>query len=384
MYNTNNNFAYYHLLNIEALQFLSYNFIGDNMNNINDIKVILKKYIKTRLLLIILIITASIILPYTDNIYNTVFELFDNEHYLNIAKNGYQHNYEYAFFPLTAIIIKFFGKIGFIIINQLCVIASGYLLYLLSKNTFKTKNHYFATTLWFISPIAIFTCMFYSEALFIFLTLLAYYLYKNQKHYFSLGIVLGLSVLTRNLGSMLFFTIFIFMFIKMLRKKEKFRNILITYIPATIISCLYPIYLYLKTNNPLYFIDVQFDYWWRVNTNIFKIMFDSFKLLLSNPNIFFVFNFLLTFALIGYIIYLIFKGKKQKNYYDMYLYMLLTIISICSTIRGNPDATASFYRYIYGCFPIYFLIPHKKWCYNTQIFLSTCITIIFLAGIYFY
>lgn len=356
----------------------------NNTNNKIAIKKVLNIYIKTRLVLILLMILASFILPKINTLYDNIFELFDNEHYLTIAKNGYQFNYQYAFFPLTSILIKYLGKIGFILINQLCTIASGYLLYLISKNIFNHKAPYFASVLWFISPISLFTCMFYSESLFIFLTLISYYLYKNKKYYFTLGITLGLSVLTRNLGSMLFFTIFIFMFIDWLKKKEKFKNIIITFIPASIISCLYPIYLYIKTNNIFYFINVQFDYWGRIKTNIFTILFDSIKLLFKNPHILYIFNFILTFALIGLVVYFIVKNIKNKNYYDIYLYMILTIITICSSIRGTADATTSFYRYLYGCFPIYFILPQKKECITTHILLSTFISIIFLLGIYFF
>ena len=357
------------------------------MSTINknmSIKKIFAIYIKTRLVLLTLMIFASFILPSTSALYKTIFELFDNEHYLNIAKNAYQFNYQYAFFPLTAILIKILSPPGFIIINQLFVFLTGYLLYLLSKNIFQAKNPYFASLLWLVSPISVFTGLFYSEALFVFLTLLAYYLYKNKKHYFALGVILGLSTLTRSLGSMLFTTIFIFMVLNMFKKKEKFKNILITYIPATIISCLYPIYLFVKIGNPLYFVSVQFDYWSRISTNVFTIFFDSFKVLLKIPNLFYIFNFGLTFILIGYIIYSIIKHRRNKNYYDLYLYITLTIISICSTIRGTGDPTTSFYRYLYGCFPIYFILPQNKPCLYTHIILSTFITISFLLGLYFF
>ena len=302
---------------------------------------ILKIFLCTRLILILLMIIANYLLPHTTTLYNSVFGLFDNEHYLNIAKYGYLHNMEFAFFPLTPLLIRVLSKWGFIIINHIITFATGYLLYLLSKNIFKKEDTLFPTILWFISPISIFTCMFYSEGLFVFLTVLAYYLYKTKKNYLLLGITLGLSVLTRSLGSMLFFTIFIFMLISVFKKKEKFKNIIITYVPATIISCLYPIYLYTKTGNLFYFVDVQFEFWLRKKTTIVTIFFDSLKALLKNPNILFVINFGLTFAIIGLIIYLIWKNRKNNTYYDLILYTTLTIISICSTIRTTADATTS-------------------------------------------
>ncbi len=216
-------------------------------------KDIFKFYLITRIFLVILMIIANKLLPNLNTQYSNVLGLFDNEHYLSIAMNGYNNDFLYAFFPLTPLLIRYLGKIGAIIVNQLCVLLSGYLFYLLSKEYYNDKKPLFSSILWFLSPVSIFTCMFYSESLFIFLTLFAFYIYKKKKNYLFLGIILGLSVLARSLGSMLFFSIFICMFINFIKKKEKFKNILITFIPATIISCLYPLYLYVQTGNPLYF-----------------------------------------------------------------------------------------------------------------------------------
>ena len=238
--------------------------------------------------------------------------------------------------------------------------------------------------LFFISPISIFTCMFYTVGLFLFLTIFAFYLYKCKKNYLILGITLGLSVMTRSLGSMLFFSIFIFMFIDVIKKKERFSNILITYIPATIISCLYPIYLYMETGDLLYFTEVQFLYWNRVSTNIFMILIDSFRYLNMNFNFLYGLNYVLTAGLVIYIIYVIIKNWCDKKYYEIYLYMIFSLIAICSTIRHTGDAVTSYYRYIFGCFPIYFMILPKQKNLFVILFLTIFITMGFLMGVYFY
>ena len=349
------------------------------------LKRILKMFLITRIVLVIFLIVSEIFLSNFDiSIYKHVFDLYDNEHYLNIANNGYMYMHEFAFFPLTPLLIRYLGKIGFLVLNQICVFFSGYILYLLSKNIYEKEDYYWVTFLFFISPISVFTCMFYSEALFIFLTLLAFYLYKCKKKYFLLGIVLGLSVLNRSLGSMLFFTIFIFMFVNFIKKKEKFRNILITYIPATIISCLYPIYLYIRTGDLLYFMTVQYEYWWRVSTNIFTILFDAFKYTFKGPGVANVLDCFIVFGLIFYIFYYIFKHRKEKKYYEIYLYIIFSIIAICSTIRNNGFAVASFYRYLFGCFPIYFMFKKNYMTYSLMLLYSFFITILFLLGIYFF
>jgi len=353
--------------------------------NKNVLKNILKMFMITRIILVIFLIFSEIFLSnYDISVYKHVFDLFDNKHYLNIADNGYTHMYELAFFPLTPLLIRYFGKIGFLFLNQLCVFFSGYLFYLISKHIFEKENNYWVTLLYFISPISVFTCMFYSEALFIFLTLLAFYLYKNTKKYFSLGIVLGLSVLTRSLGSMEFFTIFIFMFFNFIKNNEKLKNILITFATATIISCLYPIYLYIKTGDFLYFMTVQYEYWERVSTNIFIIFFDVFRLTFKTPAFIHILDFFVVFGLIIYIFYFIFKHRNEKKYYEIFLYIFFSILVICSTIRNSATAISSFYRYLFGCFPIYFMFKKNYLTFSLFLLYTFFISIVFLLGIHFY
>lgn len=356
------------------------------MNNEDkkNLKKLLIMYLTSRLGLIILMIVCSFIIHHTNPFYDNIFLLFDNQHYLNIAILGYKKKFEYAFFPFVPLLIRYLGKIPFLIINQLCTFGTGFLLYKLSKKYFNKKNPLFASLLWFLSPIGIFTMMFYTEAIFIFLTILAYYLYKEKKHYLLLGIILGLSVCTRSFGALLFFTIFIFMTINVVKKNEKFKNILITFFSATILSCLYPIFLYTKTKNFLYFTKVQFDYWERTNTNIFTIFFDSIKYLVQEPLFLYVINFILTFSLIGFIIYKIIKNRKDKIYWDMYLYTILTILLMTSTIRNYADSTTSFYRYMFACFPIYFFFKNKYMSIYIITGLTFVISLIYLCGFYFF
>ena len=310
--------------------------------------------------------------------------MYDNEHYLNIATNGYTYMHELAFFPLTSLLIRCLGRIGFLLLNHICVFFSGFLFYLISKNIYQKEDNYWASILYFISPLSIFTCMFYSEAVFVFLTLLAFYLYKIKKKYLLLGITLGLSVLNRSLGSMLFFTIFIFMFINFIKKREQFKNVLICYVPATIISCMYPIYLYIKTGNLFYFITAQYEHWGRIRTNIFTILFDVFKLVFKKPSFIYVVEYIVVFGLIIYVFYFIFKHKNEKKYYEIFIYIIFSVIAICSTIRNNFQAIASFYRYLFACFPIYFMFRKNFVNFSLILLYSFFVTIVFLLGIYFF
>lgn len=342
-------------------------------------------YLISRICLILVMFLAEIIISNTDNtIYDDVLLLFDNYHYLNIANDGYVFEYLYAFFPLTPLLIRYLGKAGFLILNQILVFGASYLLYLISRDVFKKENPFYASLLFLISPIAIFTCMYYSEALFIFLTILAFYLYKTKKSYLWFGITLGLSVCTRSPGSLLFFALFVFMFIDFIKKKEKFKNILISYVPATIISCLYPIYLFIKTGNPLYFVDVQFEYWAKISTNIFTVFIDAAKIIFNDFYLICFLDYLLVLGLFIFIITYIIKHRKDRNYWELFLYFAFTLVAISSTIKKDPSTVASFYRYIFCCFPIYLIIKEKDFNTILMVAITGTVSFMFLLGIHFY
>ena len=140
------------------------------------------------------------------------------------------------------------------------------------------------------------------------------------------GLVLGLGVSCRSITSILFFILFIFMIIK----KEKVKNILLTYVPATIISCLYPIYLQIKTNHWDTFITVQYEYWDAEKSNLFRTIYLDIKYFLENDfyekylvSLTYIFLFLLILALL--------KFKNLDN--ELILYSIISIFIIFSVCK---------------------------------------------------
>ena len=155
-------------------------------------------------------------------------------------------------------------------------------------------------------------------------------------------------------------------------------------IPATIISCLYPIFLFFKTGNPLYFVDVQFEYWEKTGTNIFMIFIDAGKYLFSDFNISCFIDYLLVLFLFIYIFIFMIKNRKEKKYWGMFLYFIFTLIAISSTIKEDPSAVSSIYRYIFCCFPLYFMIKERNINILFLIAITGFVSFMFLLGIHFY
>lgn len=173
-------------------------------------------------------------------------------------------------------------------------------------------------------------------------------------------------------------------------KKHKFKYILITYIPATIISCLYPIYLQLKVGSWRYFIDVQYEYWGRVKGNFFEVIAFDIRRLLETTNFEVFCMIVLTFISLIVVLILITSDlmkNKLKNL-DLILILLVSLITMFSTYRdiGISAGSTSFFRYIYALVPMYLLIddktdkPIKKILLILSILLFAFITFMFLGN----
>jgi Gpi18-like mannosyltransferase len=314
----------------------------------------------------------------------SVYLQFDGQHYLNIAVDGYTHKYQYAFFPLFPLIIRFFGFfgvpiLGTILLNHVLTILIAYLLYYIGLTVMKKSAEESLTIslLWIFSPIAIATCTMYSEAMFVFLTVLSYYLYKRNR-YIGSGILIGLSIAIRSLGSALFFSIFIVMIIELFKDRDwkGIPKILKLFIPATGIALLYPLYQYIKLGNWHYFLDVQFLYWGRMHTNIIETIFRD----ISNFDEMYIL-FVFTYLALAICLYIVYNAIKTKEDPVLIIYMLVSILLIFSTSRElDAVSSASFYRYLFGCSAAYLLVNR-----NLNLKLITILTTILciLAIIFF-
>ena len=353
------------------------------MNKKEIFKKILKYYLFSRIFLIFLMIVDNYLLGTKYPQIPSIFYVWDGEHYLTIAKDGYIFDYLYAFFPTIPLLIRYLGKILFLILNQVCVVSTCYTLYLIGAKHLKLKNPLSPVLFFLLSPIAITTMLFYTEAIFLFLTTLTYYLYKEKKHFLIIGLLLGLCSTIRSTGSILFFSLFIIMVIDWIKKRVKLKNIIITYIPATIISCTYPIYLYFTTGNPFKFIEVQ-EHWLKKSSNIIRLLYDVIVQTINEFGILWTVNSVLTLILMGYLIKYVIKNRKEKTYHDFYIYILMTIFVISFTIKGNGDPLTSYYRYLFACFPIYFMFQDKFKNYIIMGSITILITNFFLMSSYFF
>lgn len=330
-----------------------------------DIKQLFFIFLGVRIMFVIFqIISMNVI---RDNVFSSIYTFMDSSNYLHIAEYGYDEEKYYAFFPLIPILIRILGLYGVVVLNNALAFASSYLMYKMFGKQ--------SSILFLISPIQIYCYVAYTESLFIFLTLLCYYLYKKEK-WIGCGICLGLGVCTRSLAAMLFFGMFIVMaydWIKEIRDASQkqlskqniikpLRPIMATYIPATILSCLYPLYLQIKAGSWKIFVTAAYD-WWNVSpSNLFKTIHLDLKSF-AYQDLYGKYLISLSFITLAMLCMVFVKYKEIDM--ALVLYSLFTILSMYSSTKNLaldaplPPST-SFFRYLLACFPMYTALSKFK------------------------
>ena len=336
-----------------------------------------------------------------------IWGLFDTVHYRTIAAEGYNEQIT-VFFPVIPLLIRYISDVGLVILNNIAFFFSLILIKYLLKDHYNFKEYGTVLGILALSPQSFFSMLEYTESLFFLLTVASFILFTKKKHFLALGLILGLSVATRNSGSMLFLAIFIGMCVQWLRKEIKILNILATYIPATIISLIYPVYLQVNYGNWKIFMDAQMDYWIRMSSNIFKTTFielqviftDTYKYdgmdftVLNKTNealslILFICTCILLFIEIRPMV----RAKKvNTESLVLALYTVFFLITINMTIRDpHIDCpTDSFYRYYAGLFPLYLMLRNVRKKEALQItlmcvlFVTMVTSYLFSKGIFFF
>ena len=342
-----------------------------------------KKELK-KLLIIFLLSKIIIILYLIINKSFSMLDYYDGELYLTIAEYGYIEEKLYAFFPLYPLLIRLLHIIipsyrlaGFIISNC-CSFGSLVIIDLLTK---KVKDNKFNLLCYAFSPILAFISINYTEALYIMLTLLGYYLYKKDKILLS-SIVIGLCILTRNSGIILWGAIGIDMLYRFFKKKDfSFKKIVMFGLISLLIGILYPLYTYIKEGNFFLFFTVQNSAWGRESSNLISSIYNDIHQIINMPQyrlnniIMFIEDWFFYFgALILGI--KIFKKDKAAS-----IYVLVALFAFQLSARETNWYTltsTSLYRYVLGLFPLYIYIFNNKQSYKYKYIITLIVILISL------
>lgn len=286
---------------------------------------------------------------------------FDGEHYLSIAMFGYK-DLQLAFFPMYPFVINIVsGFIGSntasyvwsgLIISNLFLLGSLHLLYKLVKLDFSEKVAKLSIILLLLFPTSFFLGGVYTESLFLFLSLLAYYLYRKNKFLLS-GLVGILMTLTRLYGIFILMMIFVDLIVNKtsIAKIIKDRIYLVGISVFGLLSYMW--YCYVSKGDLLAFYSLQTNVGEHRSLNLILLPQVFFRYIVkiipnltwSYPPIVFT-TFLEIGIAILFLIIILFSFKKIR--WDYWTYILLGFI--IPTLTGS---FSSLPRYVIVLFPAF-------------------------------
>lgn len=269
---------------------------------------------------------------------------FDGVHYQNIARQGYITRFQTAFFPLYPLAIKSLSFLagGNLLVTGLLISFFSTLASLYILNRLDPGGR---SIIWLFSfPTAFFLLTGYTEALFLFLSLLTWWLYSHQKFFLS-GLAGLLSSLTRFYGILLFPVVLIDYFQQKTRSKNPLSLFII---PLGLLF--YMFYLYREFHDPLYFFHALSL--WQKSHLVFppQTIYRYLKILLTvapSAREYWIAVLELGSLVIGTLASVILLKKRQFAL-SVYLLLGLLIPTLTGTLQSLP-------RYLLVLFPLYFV-----------------------------
>ncbi len=187
---------------------------------------------------------------------------WDGGHFLGIAQVGYSQKFQYAFFPLYPLTIKALNQVtgnyqvAAIFVSVIAAFFGVQLLYKLLILDFEKKIAEKAVLAFLFFPTSFYLLTAYSESLFFFLTISAFYFLKKNKLAWAIGAA-SLASSVRLVGLAVVVAILIEVGA---RGGFNRKNWYLIFAPLGFV--IYCIFLYRQTGDPFYFIAAE-NHWQR-------------------------------------------------------------------------------------------------------------------------
>lgn len=207
------------------------------------------------------------------------FGNFDGVHYLRIAQNGYDAQFSQAFFPLFPLLIRILNLFPKnpalnieiyvdpsyfftgVVLSNFFFLLSLIFFYKLIRIDFNKKIALGSLILLVSFPTSFYFGSIYTESLFLFSVLGAFYFTRKRK-FLAAGVFSALSSATRILGLLLLPVLLVEIYLRIKKKEmrlhsEEFTKAIVGVLIVPFGILLYMLYLRLNFNNPLYFFTSQ-------------------------------------------------------------------------------------------------------------------------------
>jgi len=300
----------------------------------------------------------------SDNIFLNPWAQYDAGAYLDIAKNGYNSEYNngignYAWYPLYPLLIRIFSVIGYelaaFLISNIASFFAVVMLYLLIKEEMNKRIAYKTIFFILLFPTSyIFTTM-YTESLFLLLSVLCFMSAKKGK-YLKAGIAGFLASLTRLQGSLLFLPIlYLYLYNKKFNlRKIDFKIIFTFLIPLGFLTFL--AYHFILTGNAFIQLQTQ-EKFYRGFSMPWEPILNSTMMALNSSFIqdsfYHTFNVAIT---LFFIILTVLSFKYLRKDYSLYLIFSLLLPLTTSVL----DSISRFVLVMFPAFMVMAKISYEK------------------------
>lgn len=375
----------------------------------SNVLFIVKSFVTWRIVTIIAAIVAINILPrFSDNFFGGLlvnyekaplfwgWANFDGEHYLSIAIYGYK-NLQQAFFPAYPFLIKTLSQpFGLnlvssiwsgLIISNVLFLSSLVIFWKIIRLDFSERIAKFAIIALLVFPTSFYFGAVYTESLFLFTSLLTYYLFRKKRYFWS-GLVGILMTLTRIYGVFVLAMILVEIFSKKISLKKILREkIYLVGVSATGLI-FYMYFSWVNYSDPLAFYNLQTIVGEQHQKGIVllpQVFFRYAKMILTNKIPLFSLQTTLLEIMTGLMFTLLpIYAYLKKVKFSYIVYMLLGFL-----IPSAQGSFSSIPRYVIVIFPAFIVMAilfekQSKLSRTIYFILSLCWlminTAIFLRG----
>jgi len=335
--------------------------------NLPELKQILLLFLSTRLVLTIIGVFSRFFLErqygkqyvWSQQLWLDIWGVWDSFWYLDIAEHGYADigrnplstdQANYAFFPLYPLLMRIVGTamgnkyfIAGIIISNICLLVSCFLLYKLVELKYERSLAYKSVKFLFLMPTAFIFSGVFTESLYLMLAISCFYFAEKRK-WFLVGISGFLLSLTRSLGVFIIVPLF-YEYLK--QRKFDFKNINLNIFYLLLIPLglsLFSFYNYHLTGDLFAFSKIQSS-WGRSLSNPLMVIINSLSQGIFQGKMTLLLE--ASFSIVALSFLVIFYKKIEFSYWIFALYSIL--IPLLTGIGSMP-------RYILPIFPFYILL----------------------------
>ncbi|TJY40735.1 hypothetical protein E5161_16440 [Cohnella pontilimi] len=300
------------------------------------------------------------------------FIIYDSYNYKQIALEGYAEDRLTAFFPLFPLLVRGVHEVtgigiywaGFLLSNLFFLGSLWLLDQLMEKRGIGQRTRVLAQAILVFFPSTYFFSAFYTESFFLFLALLAFRFWGEEKRE-AAYLIGGLAALSRMVGVWVPLAFFLE---RLIRRKLDLKDVVWAF-ASSLMFFMYPGYLWLTRGDPLLFLKVMGPHYGRHSALPFFPIYQDIVWSIEKwheiryIDYITILHFILFTIFVGYIISNIRLWRKGANVIWSEVIFTSGVITMALSSQLNLSfeiATHGFMRYFLPAFPIFIFMGQQS------------------------